>query len=96
MLILYTINILKAVKEGLEGVCQLGDNCIQNFHLGRYIVGYTVGNFVFNFYTSKALNFVQNVSFLSDVNHSVDQSLATLLLTSGFRWYIAGYTVANY
>ena len=20
----------------------LGDNCIQNFHLGRYIVGYTV------------------------------------------------------
>ena len=26
-------------------VC-LGDNCIQNFHLGRYIVGYTVGNLV--------------------------------------------------
>ena len=25
---------------------QLGDNCIQIFHLGRYIVGYTVGNFV--------------------------------------------------
>ena len=24
----------------------LGDNCIQNFHLGRYIVGYTVGNLV--------------------------------------------------
>ena len=23
-----------------------GDNCIQNFHLGRYIVGYTVGNLV--------------------------------------------------
>ena len=22
----------------------LGDNCIQNFHLERYIVGYTVGN----------------------------------------------------
>ena len=22
---------------------KLGDNCIQNFHLGRYIVGYTVG-----------------------------------------------------
>ena len=26
--------------------CHLGDNCIQNFHLGRYIVGYTVGNLV--------------------------------------------------
>ena len=24
----------------------LGDNCIQNFHLGRYIVGYTVRNSV--------------------------------------------------
>ena len=24
----------------------LGDNCIQIFHLGRYIVGYTIGNFV--------------------------------------------------
>ena len=26
--------------------CYLGDNCIQNFHLGRYIVGYTVANLV--------------------------------------------------
>ena len=25
---------------------QLRDNCIQNVHLGRYIVGYMVGNFV--------------------------------------------------
>ena len=25
-------------------VLYLGDNCIQNFHLGRYIVGYMVGN----------------------------------------------------
>ena len=25
---------------------ELGDNCIQNFHLRRYIVGYTVGNLV--------------------------------------------------
>ena len=24
----------------------LGDNCIQNFHLGRYIVVYSVGNLV--------------------------------------------------
>ena len=27
-------------------ICHLGDNCIQNFHLRRYIVGYTVGNLV--------------------------------------------------
>ena len=25
---------------------ELGDKCIQNFHFGRYIVGYTVGNLV--------------------------------------------------
>ena len=25
---------------------KLGDNCIQNFNLDRYIVGYTVGNLV--------------------------------------------------
>ena len=27
-------------------VVLLGDNRIQNFHLGRYIVGYMVGNLV--------------------------------------------------
>ena len=26
----------------LSAVCHLGDSCIQNFDLGRYIVGYTV------------------------------------------------------
>ena len=33
----------------------LGDNCIQNFHLGRYIVGYTVGNLVLRWRISGAL-----------------------------------------
>ena len=37
----------------------------------------------------------KNVSCVSDVNHYVDQSLATLLLAVGFRRYIAVYTVAN-
>ena len=27
-------------------VRNLGDNCIQNFHMGRYIGGYKVGNLV--------------------------------------------------
>ena len=30
----------------LQNCNELGDNHIQIFHLGRYIVGYTVGNFV--------------------------------------------------
>ena len=29
-----------------ERAGNLGDNCIQNFNLGRYIIGYTVGNHV--------------------------------------------------
>ena len=29
-----------------KSINHLGDNCIQIFHLGRYIVGYTVGNLV--------------------------------------------------
>ena len=35
----------------------LGDNCIQNFHLGRYIVGYTVGNLVLRRRASGAVNY---------------------------------------
>ena len=30
----------------ISGKNHSGDNSIQNFHLGRYIVGYTFGNFV--------------------------------------------------
>ena len=33
-------------RHAIKSVNHLGDNCIQNFHLGRYIVGYTVGNLV--------------------------------------------------
>ena len=33
----------------------LGDNCIQVFHLGRYIVGYTVENFVLRQRDSRAV-----------------------------------------
>ena len=36
-------------------IAYLGDNCIQNFHLGRYIVGCTVGNLVLQRRVSGAL-----------------------------------------
>ena len=38
-----------------DGKKELGDNCIQNFHLGRYIVGYTVGNLVSWWRASRAV-----------------------------------------
>ena len=33
----------KVIYDG-RSICYSGDNCIQNFHLGRYIIGYTVRN----------------------------------------------------
>ena len=37
-------------------VVYLGDNHIEIFHLGRYIVGYTVGNFVLRRRVSGTVN----------------------------------------
>ena len=37
---------LSQAKTKTKFCLYLGDDCIQNFHLGRYIVGYTVGNLV--------------------------------------------------
>ena len=33
-------------SAAVGSVVNLGDNCIQNFHSGRYVVGNTVGNLV--------------------------------------------------
>ena len=40
--------------------------------------------------------FLRNVSVTSDEKHDVNQSQATLLMTLGFRRYIAEYTVAMF
>ena len=37
------------------GEVYLGDNCIQNFHLGKYILGYTVGNLVLQGHAREAV-----------------------------------------
>ena len=39
----------------MKRINDLGDNCIQNFHLGRYIVGYTVENLVLRRHASGAV-----------------------------------------
>ena len=39
-----------------KSINPLGDNCIQNFHLGRFIVGYTVRNLVLRRCISGAVN----------------------------------------
>ena len=42
----YNSEIEIVEKYGHLGLWYLGDNCIENLHLGRCIVGFTVGNFV--------------------------------------------------
>ena len=37
---------LLSVTVSKTSLIDLGDNCIQNVHLGRYIVSYLVGNFI--------------------------------------------------
>ena len=43
-------NLLPVVSntkiKALSTLLLLGDNCIQNVHFGKYIVGFMVGNFV--------------------------------------------------
>ena len=108
----------------------LEDNCIQNFYLGRYIVGYTVGNLVLRRRViserisddippqMKILNMVipilmhyQHFPFIKAVKmyffapirpatpaayiHLSTNEKRRYVMTSGFRQYIAGYTVAN-
>ena len=52
---------------------ELGDNCIQNFHLGRYIIGYMVGNLARDFrtyirrYTSLNENFDMVIPILMHI-----------------------------
>ena len=45
------IHVSGHINSPLTFLCISGvylvDNCIQNFHLGMYIVGYTAGNLVF-------------------------------------------------
>ena len=40
------VSYLRKLKQRYIYLGHLRDKCIQNFHLGRYIVGYTVGKLV--------------------------------------------------
>ena len=45
-MLLFTIIMLSPTRRLSRQKTNLGDNCIQNVNLGRYIVGYMVGKFV--------------------------------------------------
>ena len=44
-----------ALRNVTDSLNHLGDNCIQNFHLGRYIVRYTVEKLVLQGRASRAI-----------------------------------------
>ena len=58
-MLLSTVMILRfwtdRVTLGQKEQSDLGDNCIQNFHLRRYIVSFMVGNFVLHQHVSGAV-----------------------------------------
>ena len=41
-------------------IVKLGDSCIQNLHLGSYIIGYMVRNFVLQRHVSGAVNVISD------------------------------------
>ena len=72
----------------------LGDNCIQkNFHLGRYIVGYTVGNSVLRRRASR----VGNLVLRRRASGAVKRELRTYILryTSPNENFEYGYPHSN-
>ena len=75
---------------GLQRVTlYLGDNCIQNFHLGRYIVGYMVGNLVLRRHVSGAVKrdfrtYIRLYTSPND-NFEYDYPHSNALLTFSFK-----------
>ena len=55
MTIFRLINALSKFRPDITIAVESGDNCIKNLHLGRYIVGYMVGNLVLQPHASGAV-----------------------------------------
>ena len=51
----YVRSFITGLHEYVLFSVKFGDNCIQNFHLKRYIIGYTVGNLVLRQRVSRAV-----------------------------------------
>ena len=95
-------------KAGLrDKAVHLGDNCIQNFHLGRYIVGYTVENLVlrrrvsgdvkpdFRTYIRRYTSPNENWGGISTVGNLVLRRRVSGAVKRDFRTYIRRYTSPN-
>ena len=84
---------------GLSAVCDLGDNYIQNLHLGRYIVGYTVGNLVLRRRVSGAVKrdlrtYIRRYTSPNE-NFEYGYPHSNALLTFSFKKRVKMYFVAH-
>ena len=77
---------------------KLGDNCIQNFLLGRYIIGYTVGNLVLRRRVSGAVkrDFRTYIRRYTSQNENFEYGYphSNALLTFPFKKTVKMYFVA--
>ena len=68
----------------------LGDNCIQIFHLGMYIIGYTVGNLVLGLCVRGAVKrdfrmYIRQYTYLVNENFEYDYPHSNALLQSRLK-----------
>ena len=81
-------------------VVHLGDNCIQNFHLGRYIIGYTVGNLVLWRRVSEAIkrDFLTYIRQYTSSNENFEYGYphSNALLTFSFKKTVKMYLLRLY
>ena len=56
----------------LKSINHLKDNCIQIVHLGRYIVGYTVGNHVYRLRVAVKRDFRQYIRRYTSPNENFE------------------------
>ena len=81
------------VQQGYK----LGDNCIQNFHLGRYIVGYTVGNLVLQRRISGALkrDFRTYIQRYTSPNENFEYGYPLIYTLAEQSLHLNGYPHSN-
>ena len=73
----------------------LGDNCIQNFHLGRYIVGYTVANSVLRRHTSGAVNMISD-RISHDIAPQMKIFIMVIPILMHFCSFVSNWSIASH
>ena len=76
------------------GLSHLGDNCIHNFHLGRYIIGYAAENLVLRPRASGAVKPFSN-SIFDDLPPQMKILNMVIPLLMHFCRFVSNWSVAS-